>query len=100
MRSRFGYGTSMLSQVFSHDGAAYIVKFRRVDGQWLAALTDAETPSCTCFPHSLLNTSAVFRRRDKGRTYCRRKVDRECRDVARKKNVRATGAPAACSHPD
>ena len=28
----------MLSHVFSHDGATYIVSFRQVDGQWLAAL--------------------------------------------------------------
>ena len=28
----------MLSHVFSHDGAAYIVTFRQLDGQWLAAL--------------------------------------------------------------
>ena len=28
----------MLSHVFSYDGAAYIVTFRQVGGQWLAAL--------------------------------------------------------------
>jgi len=28
----------MLSHVFSYDGAAYIVTFRKVDGRWLAAL--------------------------------------------------------------
>ena len=35
----------MLPHVFSHDGAAYVVSFKRVDDQWRAALYQRDDSS-------------------------------------------------------